>query len=197
MIRSIVLDIETTGLFVDDGHRLISVGMVELVDGAPTGRELEVIANPGRDSDPAALATHKMTTDYLKGFPPFGPQAQAVRDFIGDAEVIITCRTSLRNGVSYTLDQAFLDAEFAAAGVTPLAAGQWVNVRRWSEALFGQDGARLDALLDRYGVGRAERDAQGHGALRDAKLLAAVYPRLRADHLAAKPPAPPRLRSFI
>lgn len=194
MSREVILDIETTGLFVDEGERIVSVGLVELVDGRPSGRTYYQCVNPGRDSHPAALATHRLTTEYLAGFPPFAAVAQDIRDFIGDAPIVITCRTHQRNGAEYTLDQNFITAEMTAAGVTPPPASQWVNVRRLGEQMFGTDNARLDAMLDRYGIDRAARDAQGHGALLDAQLLAEVYPRLKADYAAftAKKPASPR-----
>lgn len=195
-MREIIFDIETTGLFVDEGNKIISFGAVEMVDGQKTGREIYVLCNPGRESEPGALAAHRLTQEYLSQFPSFADQAQVIRDFIGDSALIFTCRTSDRNGTAYTLDRAFLDKELAEAGVTPIGEEQWINVRRWSEELFGQDGARLDKVLDHYGVSRADRDAKGHGALLDAQLLASVYPRLKADYLyftatGAKPVAAP------
>lgn len=189
MQRTVILDIETTDLFVDAGERLISVGIVELVNDVPTGKTLHIIVNPQRDSHPAALAAHRMTPAFLAQFPPMGTaQAQAIRDFIGDAPIVITCRTVERNGQPYTLDQAFITAELARQGVTPPPASQWVNVRRWAEALYGPDQARLDHILDRYGIDRSTRDAQGHGALLDAELLARAYPRLKAEYAAINTP---------
>jgi len=182
-MREIILDIETTGLYVDEGNRIISVGAVEMIDGKLTDIEIYALCNPERESEEGAFKLHKLTQEYLSQFPPFAAQAQAIRDFIGNSPVIITCRTSERNGATYTLDRAFLDMELAKAGVTPIGEEQWINVRRWSEELFGQDGARLDKVLDRYGVNRAERDLKCHGALLDAQLLAAVYPRLKSDYL--------------
>lgn len=200
MQRTVILDIETTDLFVDAGERLISVGIVELVNDVPTGKTLHLIVNPQRDSHPAALAAHRMTPEFLAQFPPLGAmQAQEIRDFIGDAPIVITCRTVDRNGKPYTLDEAFITAELSRNGVTPPPASQWVNVRRWAEELYGQDGARLDAVLDRYNVDRSKREELGHGALLDAELLAAVYPRLKREYdaltaaraaTATKPPAP-------
>lgn len=189
MQRTVILDIETTDLFVDAGERLISVGIVELVNDAPTGKTLHIIVNPQRDSHPAALAAHRMTPEFLAQFPPLGAaQAQAIRDFIGDAPIVITCRTVDRYGTPYTLDEAFITAELSRNGVTPPPAAQWVNVRRWAEELYGSDGARLDAILDRYGISRSKRDTLGHGALLDAELLASAYPRLKAEYTTLKAP---------
>ncbi|MBI3440530.1 MAG: DNA polymerase III subunit epsilon [Proteobacteria bacterium] len=182
MAREIVLDVETTGLFVDEGHRVISVGAVEMIDGKETGARIYMIVNPGRDSEPGALAAHKLTTEYLKQFGAFADYASVVRDFIGDSPVIITCRVEQRNGNAYLVDRDFLNMELKLAGAEPVKESQWINVRSWSEEMFGNDEARLDKIADRYGVSRAERDAKGHGALLDAELLAAVYPRLKADY---------------
>lgn len=199
MQRTVILDIETTDLFVDAGERLISVGIVELVDDKPTGKTLHIIVNPQRDSHPAALAAHRMTPEFLAQFPTFSAShAQAIADFIADAPIVITCRTVERNGKPYTLDEAFITAELSAVGVTPPPASQWVNVRRWAEALYGADNARLDAVLDRYGIDRTKRDQLGHGALLDAELLAAAYPRLKSEYAALTAPtarpAPPQPR---
>jgi DNA polymerase-3 subunit epsilon len=184
MERAVILDIETTGLYVDEGEKIVSVGMIEVIDGKPTGKTYYGCFNPGRDSNPHALAVHRLTTEFLKTKPAFATAAQTIRDFIGDAPIIITCRTSERHGKPYTLDEAFITAEMTAAGVTPPLAGQWVNIRRLSEEMFGQDGARLDAVLDRYGINRAEREKKGHDALLDARLLADVYPLIKADYAA-------------
>jgi len=107
--------------------------------------------------------------------------------------LIITCRTK----DDFTLDIAVLNMEMAKAGQTEIPADQWLNVRRWSEEMFGNDGAKLDAVLDRYKVSRAQREKEGHGALLDAQLLAAIYPKLKSDYEAftkkppqAKPAAP-------
>lgn len=199
MQRVVILDTETTGLDLAGGDRIISVGMVEMIGDTRTGRTLHAIVNPGRDSHPAALAVHRMTPEFLADFPAFADEAQAIRDFIGDSRIIITCRTTEKDGKSYTLDEAMLTAEFARAGVTPPLPSQWINVRRWSEELYGQNGARLDAVLDRYGINRGERDTNGHGALLDAELLAAAYPRLKREYGAqitaprTKPAAGPKI----
>lgn len=189
MQRTVILDIETTDFFVDEGARVISVGIVEMIGDQPSGKTFHLIVNPQCDSHPAALAVHRMTPEFLSQFAPLGAtQAQAIRDFIGDAPIVITCRTVEHQGKPYTLDEAFITAELSRNGVTPPPASQWVNVRRWSEELYGSDGARLDAILDRYGINRSKRDELGHGALLDAELLASAYPRLKAEYTALKAP---------
>jgi len=182
MAREVILDIETTGLYTDEGERLVSIGMVEMIDGTETGITMEFIVNPGRESSPGAFAVHKMTLEYLSQFPGFAVYAQQVRDFIGNDPVIITCRAGLHNGKPYTLDKDFVENELKLAGVAPIQEGQWVNARLIAEEMFGYAGAKLDSLLDRYKINREERTEKGHGALMDAKLLAKIYARLKTDY---------------
>ena len=109
----------------------------------------------------------------------FAEIAQDIRDFIGKDTIIITCRHS----PDYTLDINFLTAELKAASVRQdILDNQWLNVRKWSEKMFGTDQAKLDLILDHYGVDRSTREQNGHGALLDAKLLATVYPKLLQDY---------------
>ncbi len=178
--RQIVLDLETTGLFVSDGHRITEVGMVELIDGKPTGKTFHAYVNPERDVPEFITNLTGLTTEFLSDKPLFAEIAQDIRAFIGDDEVVITCHTK----DNYTLDIAFLSKELEDAGMPPIKDSQWLNVRRWGEAMFGHKDASLDTLLDRYNIDRSERDEKGHGALLDAKLLAEVLPKLTADYSA-------------
>lgn len=174
-LREIVLDIETTGLFVHQGHRIIEVAAVELKNGKPTHREFHVYLNPDMEISAANTKLHGLTNGFLANKQRFPDIAKELRDFIGDSPVIITCRTG-EDG--YVLDKAFMNAELTAAGLPPLKDEQWVNVRRWSEALFGTSKATLNKVLDHY------RIAQRHvpGALSGARLLAQAYPKLLKDY---------------
>lgn len=183
--RELVLDTEATGLFVSEGHRLVEVAMVEMINKKPTGRELHVVINPDRDIPEEVVKIHNIDNETVKDKPHFKDVAKEIRDFIGDDPVIITCRTT----DDYTLDIDMLNMEFKKAGETEVPLAQWVNVRRWSEAMFGDKHATLDKVLDRYGVSRKERDANGHGALLDARLLAAAYPKLQKDYANFTPKA--------
>lgn len=179
-LRELVLDIETTGLRVDDGHRIIEVGVVELINGVPSGVEFHAVVNPGRHIPEEVVRIHGIDDAKVVDASPFSAIAAQLRQFIGDDPVVITCRTT--NG--YTLDINFLNAEWKGARVDIVPDAQWKNVRLWSEEMFGHDGARLDDVLDRYGISRAERDAQGHSAILDARLLASVYVLLAKDYAA-------------
>jgi len=192
--REIILDLETTGLCVKDGHRITEVGCIEMIDGVQTGHKLHLYINPERDVPEFITELTGLTEKFLSDKPVFADVAQKIRDFIGDDTIVITCRVK----DSYTLDIAFLNAELEKACVTPaLKDKQWLNVRLWGEAMFDTyDEARLDSMLDHYGVDRSKRDDTGHSALLDAQLLAEIYPKLKADYLAFKKkgtkPAPPK-----
>jgi DNA polymerase-3 subunit epsilon len=195
--RELVLDTETTGLQVSDGHRIVEVALVEMVNRRPTGRELHLLINPDRDIPPEVVKVHGISNDKVKDAPKFAAVAKEIRDFIGDDPVIITCRTSKEG---YTLDVEMLNMELKKAGEREVPVDQWLNVRRWSEAMFGDKSATLDKVLDHYGISRKERDENGHGALLDARLLSEAYPKLLKDYMSfstpapavTKPPKPPR-----
>lgn len=176
--RELVLDTESTGLFVSEGHRLVEVALVEMINRKPTGREFHVVINPDRDIPAEVVKIHHIDNERVKDAPKFKDIAAELREFIGNDPVIITCRTS----DGYTLDIDMLNMEFKKAGEKEVPLAQWNNVRRWSELMFGDKKATLDKVLDHYGVSRKERDDNGHGALLDARLLAAVYPQLVKDH---------------
>lgn len=178
--RALVLDIETTGLFVSEGHRIVEVGVVEMINGKPSGVEFYALVNPGRHIPEEVVRIHGIDDAKVEHETGFSVVAGQLRQFIGDDPVVITCRT--KDG--YTLDIAFLNNELQLAGEAPVPETQWLNIRRWSEDMFGNDQATLDKVLDRYGISRAEREANGHGAILDARLLAAAYPTLLTDYKA-------------
>ena len=180
-------------MLVVEGHRLISVTAIEMVDHKPTGKSFEVILNPGCDIPVDSAKVHGITNEVAADKPAFSAIAKELKEFVGTSPIIITCRTI--NGL--TLDKEFLDMEMKRAGLSPFSDKQWVNVRRWAETMFGKDNASLDKMLDHYKIDRSARDRAGHSATLDAHLLAAVYPLLLADynkfkntHATKKLPAP-------
>lgn len=178
--RIVVLDTETTGLFTFEGHRLLQIGMLEMVNGHLTGRSFTATVNPERDIPEVVTKIHGLTNAIVADKPVFADIARAVRDFIGDDKVYITCRTK-EDG--YTLDIAFVNEELKRAGIEIVPEPQWVNVRRWSEEMYGNDKATLTAVLQHYGVSAGDRSQeQNHDALKDAYLLASVLPLLQADY---------------
>ncbi len=165
-MRQIVLDTETTGLNARSGDRIIEIGCVEMVNRRLTGNNFHFYINPERDSDPGALAVHGLTTDFLSDKPKFVEIADALCEFVRDAEIIIH---------NAPFDIGFLDAEFERLG-KPKFAGHVLKVTDTlvqAKELYPGKRNSLDALCERYGISNAHRTL--HGALLDSELLAEVY----------------------
>jgi DNA polymerase-3 subunit epsilon len=166
-MRQVVLDTETTGLEVEQQHRIIEIGCVELYNRRLTGRSFHRYLNPERDIDEGALEVHGLTREQLAKEPRFTEIHAEFLEFVRDAELIIH---------NAPFDVAFLDAEFARL---PDGTPRIGDVCRVLDTLPlarqmhpGQRNS-LDALCKRYSVDNSRRDY--HGALLDARLLAEVY----------------------
>lgn len=164
MIREIVLDTETTGLDPNDGHRLVELGCVELVNHIRTGRDFHSYINPERDMPEDARRVHGLSGDFLKGFPVFAEVVDAFLEFIGDAPLLIH---------NAKFDVAFLNAELARCGRPVLAADRATCTLIMAQKRFPGAPASLDALCRRFGVDNSVRTK--HGAIVDSELLAEVY----------------------
>lgn len=166
-MRQIVLDTETTGLETSQGHRIIEIGCVELVNRRLTGRHYHQYINPEREVDAGAFAVHGISNERLENEPVFARIADEFLLFIGDAELIIHNAAfdigfldyelnMLRSGFGSIRDRcSVIDTLLMARNKHP---GQKNN---------------LDALCKRYTVDNSQRDL--HGALLDAEILADVY----------------------
>jgi len=165
-VRQIVLDTETTGLELSDGHRIIEIGCVELLHRRPTGGSWHRYLRPGREVDPGALAVHGITNDFLATQPTFGEVAREFLEFIDGAELLIH---------NAEFDVGFLDAELRGAGIDRGIADRCRILDTLALARRLHPGQRngLDALCKRYNVDNSGRDL--HGALLDARILADVY----------------------
>ncbi|MCQ9615372.1 DNA polymerase III subunit epsilon [Paenalcaligenes niemegkensis] len=165
-MRQIIFDTETTGLDPADGHRLVELAGVEMINRTLTGRHLHLYVNPGRDSDPEALAIHGLTTQFLADHPTFDQIASQVIDFIKGAEVIIH---------NASFDLRFMDAELAKCGLDRFSSycGKVTDSLLFARELHPGKRNNLDALCDRYGISNAHRTL--HGALLDSELLADVW----------------------
>lgn len=171
-MRQIVLDTETTGLELTQGHRIIEIGCVELINRRHTGRHFHHYLNPGREIDAGALAVHGLQRERLETAPRFADIVQALLEFIGGSELIIH---------NAAFDLAFLDMELTLLPSVP-GASLPSSVRAVCSVLDTLLLARerhpgqrnnLDALCKRYGIDSSHREL--HGALLDARLLADVY----------------------
>jgi DNA polymerase III subunit epsilon len=166
-MRQIILDTETTGLNAKSGDRIIEIGCVELLNRRLTGNNLHFYVNPGRDSDPGALAVHGLTTEFLSDKPKFAEVADAIVDFVKGAELIIH---------NAPFDIAFLDAEFSLLGLPGFCehcGNGIIDTLVQAKQMFPGKRNSLDALCDRFGISNAHRTL--HGALLDSELLAEVY----------------------
>lgn len=167
-MRSVVLDTETTGMPVTDGHRVIEIGAVEIIDRRLTGRHFHYYLQPDRAIDEGAIAVHGITNDDLLDKPRFRDVADEFFEFIQGAELIIH---------NAAFDIGFLNNEFALLGQTERAdIAQYCSIvdtlRMARERHPGQRNSQ-DALCKRYGVDNSMRTL--HGALLDAEILADLY----------------------
>ena len=165
-MRQIVLDTETTGLSAEDGHRIIEIGCLEVVNRRITGATLHFYVNPERAIDEGAMAVHGITPEMLADKPRFAEVADQVLGFVDGAEVIIH---------NAPFDLAFLDAELARLGRGRFreTCASVLDTLAMARELHPGKRNSLDALCDRYGISNAHRKL--HGALLDAELLADVY----------------------
>ncbi len=165
-IRQVILDTETTGLEVRDGHRIIEIGCLEILGRRITERRLHHYVNPDRASDEGALAVHGLTDEFLRDKPRFVDVVDDLLAFVAGAEVIIH---------NASFDVEFLDAELKRIGRAPFAehCGCITDSLKLARELHPGKRNSLDALCDRYQVSNAHRTL--HGALLDAGLLADVY----------------------
>jgi DNA polymerase-3 subunit epsilon len=166
-VRQIVLDTETTGLEPAEGHRIIEIGAVELLDRRLSGEHFHSYLNPQRDIEDGALEVHGITQEFLSDKPYFADIAEEFLRFVRDSEVIIH---------NAPFDLGFLDMELSQLANPPGLMEDLVTVLDTLElARELHPGQRnsLDALCKRYDVDDSSRSL--HGALLDAEILAEVY----------------------
>lgn len=164
-MRQIVLDTETTGLEPAQGHRIIEIGCLEVLNRRISGNTYHVYLNPERDIDAGAVQVHGLTREFLADKPRFGDIAGDFLAFVRDAELVIH---------NAPFDVAFLDAELTRLQEGPVARYCGVvDTLRLAKQLHPGQKNSLDALCKRYDVDNSGRAF--HGALLDAQLLAEVY----------------------
>jgi DNA polymerase-3 subunit epsilon len=166
-MRQIVLDTETTGLDPNEGHRIIEVGCVEIINRKITDNRFHVYINPEREIDAGAVEVHGITTQFLADKPLYKDIASDLLQYLKGAELIIH---------NAPFDVGFLNSEYSKLDVG------WNGIDRHCSITDTLQMARkmhpgqknnLDALCKRYEVDNSQRDL--HGALLDAEILAEVY----------------------
>jgi len=166
-MRQIVLDTETTGLEVSQGHRIIEIGCIELVNRRITGNHWHYYVNPDRAVDTGAFEVHGISGEFLQDKPRFSELAEEFHSYVAGAELVIH---------NAPFDVGFLNNEFALLE-SPLApleenCGILDTLLLARQKHPGQKN-NLDALCKRYGIDNSNRSL--HGALLDARILAEVY----------------------
>lgn len=165
-MRQVFLDTETTGLYHAQGHRVIEVAAVEVVNRRLTKQHLHYYLNPDREIDQGAQEVHGISLEFLQDKPRFADIAHDLIDFIADAELIMH---------NAPFDVGFLNMEFGLIDQKPvesIAAKITDTLKIAKEMRPGQRNS-LDALCKHYGIDNSKRTL--HGALLDAELLADVY----------------------
>jgi len=166
-MRQIVLDTETTGLEVSQGHRIIEIGCIELVNRRVTGNHWHYYVNPDREIDSGAFEVHGISTDFLRDKKPFAELADDFLSYVAGAELVIH---------NAAFDIGFLDNELALleSPAPPLQECCTVldTLQLARQKHPGQKN-NLDALCKRYDIDNSQRSL--HGALLDARILADVY----------------------
>lgn len=163
-MREIVLDTETTGFEPSEGHRIVEIGAVELLNHMPTGNTYHQYINPQRDVPQEAFQVHGLGNDFLRDFPVFADIADAFLAFVSGAKLVIH---------NASFDMKFLNAELGWARRPLLPDHVALDTLTMARRKFPGSPASLDALCRRFGVDNSSREK--HGALLDSEILAEVY----------------------
>ncbi|CAL8976549.1 DNA polymerase III subunit epsilon [Rhodoplanes serenus] len=163
-MREIVFDTETTGLDPYQGHRLIEIGCIELLNRIPSGQTFHYYLNPQRDVPAEAFAVHGLSAEFLADKPLFADVAEAFIAFVGDAPLVAH---------NASFDLGFINAELERCGLPVIPRARLVDTLLLARRKYPGGQNRLDDLCARFRIDTSRRVK--HGALLDAELLAEVY----------------------
>lgn len=166
-MRQIVLDTETTGIETSQGHRIIEIGCVEMINRKLTGRTYHRYINPQRAIDQEAIEVHGITNEFLEDKPLFSDIAHEFQAFIKGAELIIH---------NAPFDVGFINHEFNLMGSGDIVVADMctiVDTLVLARQIHPGQKNNLDALCRRYGIDNSHREL--HGALLDSEILSDVY----------------------
>lgn len=166
MMRHIFLDTETTGLYANQGHRIIEIAAIEIINRRPTNNSFHFYINPDREIDPAAQEVHGITLDFLQDKPRFTEIASDFIKFVKDATLIIH---------NAPFDIGFINMELGLIEKPPIeeAVENVIDTLKMAKDMRPGQRNSLDALCRFYNINNSQRSL--HGALLDAQLLAEVY----------------------
>ncbi|HUO01985.1 MAG TPA: DNA polymerase III subunit epsilon, partial [Rhizomicrobium sp.] len=163
-MREIVFDTETTGFEPGEGHRIVEIGLVELMDHFPTGRSKQFYLNPERDVPIESQRVHGLSGEFLADKPLFCHIVEEFLEFVGDAVLVIH---------NASFDMKFINAELTRVGRTPLSMARTVDTIEIAKRKIPGARYSLDELCKRFSIDLSAREK--HGALLDAELTAQVY----------------------
>lgn len=166
-IREIVMDTETTGLNPHDGHRIVEIGALEMVDKVLTGKKFHFYINPERDMPNEAYKIHGISSDFLKDKPVFREVADEFLKFIEDGKLVIH---------NAPFDIKFLNYELSLLSLPSLELSEAIDTLTIARKNYPGARLNLNALCKRFKIDNSSRES--HGALLDAALLAEVYVEL-------------------
>jgi DNA polymerase-3 subunit epsilon len=163
-VREIVFDTETTGFEPGDGHRIVEIGCVELLDHFPTGRTLQFYLNPERDVPIETTRVHGLTNDFLADKPLFAHIVEEFLEFLGDAPLVMH---------NAGFDIKFINAELKRTGHAAIPLARAIDTIEIAKRKHPGARYSLDELCKRFAIDLSARSK--HGALLDAQLTAEVY----------------------
>jgi DNA polymerase-3 subunit epsilon len=163
-MREIILDTETTGIDPAEGHRLVEIGCIELVDGMRTGQFFHSYLNPERDMPQEAYRVHGLSFEFLLDQPLFAEKVDDFLAFIDNAPLVIH---------NAAFDMKFINSELARCGFAPIPMTRVTDTLLIARKKYPGSPANLDALCKRFAIDASHRTK--HGALLDAELLSEVY----------------------
>jgi|TARA_B110000259_G_C13986171_1_gene390546 DNA polymerase-3 subunit epsilon len=163
-MKEVILDTETTGLFVKDGHRIVEIGCIELEDLVPTKNRFHCYLNPERKVSEKALEVHGYTDEFLSKQKKFSDVVDDFLDFIKDKKLVIH---------NAEFDLSHLNNELALLGKKKINSEDTLDTLSLARDKFPGSPISLDALCKRYRVDNSKRTQ--HTALIDCDLLAKVY----------------------
>ncbi|MGL9761869.1 MAG: DNA polymerase III subunit epsilon [Wolbachia sp.] len=166
-LREIVLDIETTGLDIESGHRIIEIGCVELINRIQRGKVFHQYLNPERGVPYHSFKIHGISEEFLENKPLFSDVALEFLDFISNDVLIIH---------NAEFDVKFLNMELGKLGAGLISSDRVLDTLPLARKKFAGSPASLNALCKRFDISLEDREL--HGALIDAQLLAKVYVEL-------------------
>ncbi len=163
-MREIVFDTETTGLDPFDGHRIVEIGCIELVNRIPSGVTFQRYLNPEREVPAEAFRVHGLSAEFLKDKPLFSDVCDDLLEFFGDSPLIAH---------NASFDYGFICAELERCKRATLMRDRLIDTIALARRKHSAGPYSLDALCGRYGIDNSRRTK--HGALLDAEILAEVY----------------------